>query len=194
MSSWYDFDENAEVSCRCGWTGPTAAGGIEVFSECFSYECPECGRTLAVFSPPTIEETKPKAAEGNEKARGELASALRRERFLEKASNSELKTGSQLPELTGEEILIEWDFDDPPEDRENCWTVLRHNRVEIWREIAYYEGRDRYFEIAGILREKYGHRLIDLRPTEASYLYLFGDDLNASSEIDAFRRRLNHGA
>jgi hypothetical protein len=73
-------------------------------------------------------------------------------------------------------------------------TVLRIDGHEIWREIVYYEGKRRYFEVAAILRQKYGERLRDLRPTEASYTYLFGDDLSASSEIDSFRRRLDRGA
>lgn len=188
--SWYEFDEQAIVECRCGWSGPTSSGGIEIFSECFAYECPTCGRTLAVFAPPTIEETKQKAAAGNEKAKGELASALRRKAFLERAKSLELKGTGQLPDLDGEEIILLWDFDDgKPGDRES-WTVLRHGEREIWREIAYFEGKERYFEVASILCQKYGKNLKDLRPTQDSYLYLYGDDLRASSEIDSFRRNL----
>jgi len=185
--SWYDFDENQVVECRCGWRGPVSAGGIEICSQCFAFECPQCGKTLAVFSPPTIDETKKKAAEGNKKAQGELASALRRESFIERATASELDSADQLPDLDGDEIVIEWDFEDRQDPNGDNWTVLRHEGREIWREIAYYEGVDRYFEVAEILREKYGPRFADLEPTQASHLYLYGDDLRAASDIDRFR-------
>lgn len=188
--SWYDFDENAVVDCRCGWSGPASAGGIEIFSQCFSFECPECGRTLAVFSHPTIDETKRKAAEGNEKAKAELASTLKRETFLERAAASELKDPGELPDLKGDELVIEWDFDDPPEDHQDCWTVLRHDGKEFWREVAYYEGIDRFREVASILREKYGTRLVELRPTSKSDTYLCGDDLYAGDTIKRINENL----
>ncbi len=173
---WYEFDENEVVSCKCGWSGPASAGGIEFFGECFSYECPECGRTLAVFSYPLIEETKRKAAEGNEKAQGELQAALGRESFMERAKASELERPDQLPDLDGDGIIIEWDFEDREKQGGDCWTVLRHNGREIWREVAYYEGGSRYHAVATILIERYGTRLAGFPATEASKLYLYGDD------------------
>jgi hypothetical protein len=175
--SWYDFDENQIVECRCGWRGPVSAGGIEIYSQCFAFECPQCGKTLAVFSPPTIDETKKKAAEGNKKAQGDLASALRRESFMQRATASELESADQLPDLEGDEIVIEWDFEDRKDPNGDNWTVLRHEGREIWREIAYYEGLDRYSDVATILIEKYGDRLVGFPATKASRLYLYGDDI-----------------
>jgi hypothetical protein len=42
--------------------------------------------------------------------------------------------------------------------------------------------------VAAILKEKYGARLLDLRPTERSLLYLWGDKLGAPAKIAEFRR------
>lgn len=70
---WYEFDENAVMECRyCDWSGPATSGGIGVFKDCFGYECPRCGKSLAVFPLVSVEETERKAAEGNAKALAEL--------------------------------------------------------------------------------------------------------------------------
>jgi hypothetical protein len=46
--------------------------------------------------------------------------------------------------------------------------VLRHGDREIWREPAYYESYQRFAEVYEILRERYGPRLAEVRPTPAS--------------------------
>lgn len=174
---WYEFDETKVVECLCGWSGTAVSGSIEFFDECFAYECPQCGRTLAVFPHLSIEETKRRAAEGNEKAKLELPGALRREAFLKRAAASELRTPEQLPDLDGDELIIEWDFDDGKPGDHESWTVLRHEGQEIWREVAYFEGLDRYREVASILIEKYGNRLVGFPSTKASAYYLHGDEI-----------------
>ncbi len=69
---WYEFDENAVKTCRCGWTGATASGDLEITDLVFHWDCPDCGKALAVFSHIPVEVTKRKAAEGNPKAIEEL--------------------------------------------------------------------------------------------------------------------------
>lgn len=172
---WYEFDEEAEMVCRrCGWTGNADQADLEIGSLSFHYECPKCSKALAVFDHVSHELTKQKAAEGNEKAKRDLPGVLSRESFLERAKASELTSPDQLPDLDGDEIVIEWDFESREEDN---WTVLRHEDREIWREIAYYEGLDRYSEVASILIEKYGERLVGFPATSASSLYLYGDNI-----------------
>lgn len=125
---WYEFDEEAEMVCpRCGWKGNADAADLEIGSVSFHYECPKCSKALAVFSHVSEDETKRKAAEGNEKAKRDLPGALQRESFLERAQKSELDSPDQLPDLKGNEIVIEWDFEDHEKTGEDSWTVLRHD-------------------------------------------------------------------
>jgi hypothetical protein len=48
---------------------------------------------------------------------------------------------------------------------------------EIWPELAYYEDYPRFAAVLKILHERYGSKLKELRPTPASQLYSFGDQL-----------------
>ena len=176
--SWYEFDEEALMTCRkCGWQGTSKQADLEIGSLSFHYDCPKCSKALAVFDHTSHLETKQMAAKGNEKAKRALPRVLSREEFLARASESELKTPDQLPDLEGEEIVIEWDFEDSKPGEDDNWTVLRHEGKEIWREIAYYEGLDRYREVATILIEKYADRLVGFPATSDSFLYLYGDNI-----------------
>lgn len=187
---WYEFDEEAEMVCRrCGWTGNADQADIEIGSLSFHYECPKCSKALAVFDHVLHEETKKKAAEGNEKAQRELPGVLRRESFIERAKASELTSPNQLPDLDGDEIVIEWDFESREGENEDSWTVLRHEGREIWRENAYYEGLDCYSEVASILIEKYGERLVGFPATPASRLYLYGDNIH-DDPVESINERL----
>jgi hypothetical protein len=82
----------------------------------------------------------------------------------------------QLPDLAGSEIRIDWDFEESDDEH---WTVLRHDGAEIWRELAYYEGYPRFAEVFEILRQRYGARLTEVRPTQPSRSWLFGDKLSS---------------
>lgn len=61
----------------------------------------------------------------------------------------------------------------------------------LWREPALYEGYKRFDEVAQILKAKYRERLRDLVPTSKSELYLYGDDLFASSFVEEVRTKLS---
>ena len=60
----------------------------------------------------------------------------------------------------------------------------------MWRELALWEGIERFEEVAMILRARYGSRLHDLVPTEASHLYLYGDKLSARGAVEHIRKKL----
>ena len=47
--------------------------------------------------------------------------------------------------------------------------------------------------MAELLRRRYGKALQDLIPTEASRLYLWGDDLHAPQKVEATRREIFWG-
>jgi hypothetical protein len=63
----------------------------------------------------------------------------------------------------------------------------------IWKELAFWEGFERFGEVAMLLKAKYGNRLRDLEPTQESYLYLLGDSLSAEEKIRQLRKTLGAG-
>ena len=65
--------------------------------------------------------------------------------------------------------------------------MLRHEAQEIWREPAYYESIGRFEQVFEILRLRYGDHFAELRPTEDSLCWLYGDKLSAGDVV----RRLN---
>ena len=112
---------------------------------------------------------------------------MRKQARWSRARQLALEEPSQLPDLPGAQIRIDWDFE--AADGET-WTVLRHNGAEIWRELAYYEGAPRFAEVFEILRARYGTRLTEVRPTPASWTYLYGDDLRSPAKIDSLNDSL----
>jgi hypothetical protein len=72
--------------------------------------------------------------------------------------------------------------------------VLRHAGVEIWRELAYWEGYTRFETVFAILRERYGRRLREVRPTDASELYLYGDCLTAPRTVTRLNATLSESS
>jgi hypothetical protein len=181
--NFWDYDR-AMVSCpSCGWTGrPGDNEGIHL--DLLDVYCPECKRILLIVPFPTGAETRVAAAAGNQLARAELPHLDAIESRMRRAHRLELRATTQLPDLDGDRLVIDWDF----EERDNeKWTLLRHGDREIWRELAYYEGYRRFAEVFGILRERYGPRLAEVRPTPASGIYLYGDEFSARAP--AARRR-----
>lgn len=170
--SYWDYEPDASLECpACGWSGP-ASGHEEPFRGLFDVKCPECDRILLVVGYPTSEETRTAASAGNPRAISALPEVEAREELRRLRDMLELTDPAALPDLTGDALVIEWDF---VSDGTNGWTVLRHGDVELWREPVYYEGEERFEVIAAILQAKYGKRFVELRPTATSELYLYGD-------------------
>lgn len=143
---------------------------------------------LLIVAFPTIEETRAAAAAGNARAQAELPNVDAREERLNRAQDLELKSADQLPDLEGDTLRIDWDLEERDDEH---WTVLRHGDREIWRELAYYEGYERFAAVFELLRERYGSRLAEVRPTSASEVYLYGDKLSAPQTIDALNASLH---
>lgn len=189
---YFEFESDRIVTCDCGWSGKSGHGNREDYHELYEISCPKCDRMLFIVAYPTHEETREAAAAGNREAEQNLVVVTHREAFLARAEEHELTAASELPELEGDELIIAWDFEERTEDdeRRDNWTVLRDGDRVIWREIAFYEGYERFGEVLEILRARYGGRLADLRPTEASYNYLLGDVLRAGGIVKSLRRSL----
>ena len=185
--NYWDYDRDATLTCpSCGGTG-RGADNEDYFEELLDVRCPECDRKLLIVAFPTIEETRAAAAAGNACAQAELPNVDARDSFLERAQQLELKEAAQIQDLDGDKLVIEWDFEE--RDDEN-WTVLRHGGREIWRELAYYEGYQRFAAVFEILHERYGSHLAEVRPTPSSQMYLYGDESSARQTIDELNASL----
>lgn len=135
---------------------------------------------LLIVPFPTVDETRAAAAAGNPLAQDEISRLEAVEARARHARSLELREPAELPDLAGERLVIDWDFENRDEED---WTILRHGDREIWRELAYWEGYTRFAEVFEILRARYGTRLAEVRPTKASGLYLWGDAWSVDRKI-----------
>jgi hypothetical protein len=179
---YYDNWKSATLDCpQCSWKGTFEEGHVEYHREWMDTSCPTCDELLAIVSYPTEKET-----EGN----SEFAD---HNRFLALWKESKLKSDTELPDLEGSSLVLTWDFE---EHGSSSFTVIRYGEREIWREIAVYEGFERFEELAMILIGKYGTRLADVEPTDASEYYLYGDVMRAPDVVETVRRTIkdSHGS
>ena len=193
--AYWDFDMHRDepVTCpSCGWTGD-AKDYKDFHSDLFDVCCPECDRMILIVPFPTVAETRAAAAAGNQRAAAGLPGMEAQQKkwaaWARRADEMMLRNANELPQLDGDRLVIEWDI-------ENCdgetLTILRHGDLVIWREIAFWEGIGRFADVVKILRARYGSRLVEVRPTPDSELYLWGDkygvdkmieDINASLRV-----------
>jgi hypothetical protein len=173
LGSRYDYDEAMPLQCdRCGWTGPASAGDKNFFDELFDISCPKCDAMLLIVPYPTDEETKQAAAAGNEKARQNLATVEARERRWALANQKALTLGSKLPDVVGDSLCFVWDLEEADDE---TWTVIRCGEETVWRELAFWEGWERFNEVKTTLKKIYGPRFARLKPASGSEMYLYGD-------------------
>lgn len=187
--TYWDLDQSAPIPCpRCGHTGVPDIGDTEAFLD---VRCAACDGPITKISWPTTDETRAAAAAGNLRAIEALPSAERSAARRERAARLELADPSQLPPIADERIEITWDQVERDDEE---WTVLRHGDRELFRELAYWEGVDRFEEVAEILRRAYGPRLRAVVPTRGSEMYLYGDRLGAPRTVEALNDELGRGA
>jgi hypothetical protein len=94
-----------------------------------------------------------------------------------------LTAPAQLPDLEDEKLFLTWD------QIEADSIIRRGNRV-IWQERTGWEVYERFEEIAGILKQKYGKRLVDIVPTPGSLYALYGGSTRASFHVASVRESL----
>jgi len=180
--NYYDPWRTELLYCNCGWSGTFEQGLVEAHSSLMDSECPRCSTLIALVLYPTAEEIEQHEPDSS----GFKQRVRQAGRRLEALRTLGLKSTEQLPEVSAREFFLEWDFE--TDGLDDKWTVLRHAGGEIFREPAFWEGWQRYMEVAAICQQKYAFRLKDLRPTERSLLYLLGDSLSAAGKIAEFRR------
>jgi hypothetical protein len=140
---------------------------------------------LAIVSYPTIAESE---ANLDKLSDEEKASLAERKQVLAEVDKTSLKSPDELPDLTGSGIVLTWDF---REDRDGqSWTDIRHGERILWSERAVYEGAERFVEVVDILKRRYGDRVVDLVPSDASGIYLYGDHISSIGMVDGARASL----
>ncbi|WP_157260724.1 hypothetical protein [Patulibacter minatonensis] len=184
--TYWDYDPTDPLRCpRCDWEGTTTAEDTQSFLD---VRCPSCDGPILKISWPSTEETRAAAEAGNAAAARELTNVEAREALQAEAARIELRDVSQLPDLPDGPVAIVWD---QVESDGEEWTVLRDtDGRELFRELAYWEGIDRFVEVVAVLARGFGTRLRSVTPTPTSELYLYGDQLGAPRRVDGINARL----
>lgn len=105
----------------------------------------------------------------------------------EPAESELLTSPAQLPELADEKLILAW-------DQSEADSIVLHGDRVIWHERTGWEVYERFEEVAGILKQKYGKRLVDLVPTQRSLYALYGDSTRASFHVAFVRESLGKDA
>jgi hypothetical protein len=182
---YYDDWKTPILQClNCGWKGTFEQGSVDYFGALMDSSCPGCDTMLAIVSYPTSAETDANMDKLTDQEKREVSA---RKRFLAQWEAASLKSADQLPDLQGAELTLAWDW---LENEQKHFTVIRHGHTEVWHELACYEGYERFQEILKILKAKYGSRLVDVVPTDASTLHLHGDSIRAIDIVQNIRKSL----
>jgi len=189
LFGYYDGWKSAILECpRCGWKGTFDQGSVEYYDEVMDSSCPRCdgldAPMLAIVSYPTTGESRANWGKlSDEERRG----VEERELFLANFAARKLRDASQLPDIESPSFMLHWDFDAAEPYNE---TLIKHGETIIFREPAFYEGYERFIEVAKILRARYGSALCDLVPTDRSETYLYGDRLSSPQTVAEARRKI----
>ena len=185
MPSYYSGWESVEWSCsKCGWTGRgKELAYIDFFEYLTEMGCPKCGERITIITEPTVEESRRNWDKVSELDKCVVEISERQHAAFEKRK---LYSPQQLPDIVHPELTIDWDI----ESREGGDTILRFRDLVLWREPAFYEGYERFIQVADILLLKYGPRLQDLVPTPQSELFLYGDRCTSITLVEACRQRI----
>src|SRR5690625_1206338 len=191
MRYWeFDAQRDTPISCPdCGWSGPRMPY-LDMHADLFDLRCPKCRSMILIVLFPSITETREAAEAGNPRAVEDLARAEEQLAQQERMSVSLLRDGEQLPDLDGDQLVLDWD--QVRVDGEH-WTVVRHAERELFRELAFWEGIGRFEQVVTILRDRYGTRLAGLRPTAASWTYLSGDSYGVDERVEEINAALRAG-
>ncbi|OBJ70988.1 hypothetical protein [Mycobacterium sp. 1274756.6] len=191
MRYWeFDNQRDTPITCPgCGWSGPQMPY-LDMHVDLLDLRCPKCRYMILIVLFPTIDQTREAAAAGNSRAIENLARAEEQVADQQRRYASLLRDGNQLPDLDGDQLVLDWD--QVKVDGE-YWTVVRHADRELFRERTFWEGIGRFEELVEILRARYGGRLVELRPTAASWTWLRGDRYRVDERVAEINAALREG-
>ena len=186
ISNYYDNWRTDQYACEpCKWrgTGAELPQG-EILSSYFELLCPVCEELVTLVMLPTLEESRANWEKLSQDEREQVEAI---ERHQADFTARGLTENSQLPDIETPSFVLHWDF---AYSESNNETLIKHGDTIIFREPAFYEGYERFIEVAEILRTRYGSALRDLIPTEDSNTYLYGDSHSSSNTVDEAVKRI----
>lgn len=186
MSNYYDNWQADQYDCQsCKWhgTGGELTQG-ELSRDFFELLCPVCEEYVTLVMLPTVEESRANWEKLSQDEREQVEAVERhRANFVAR----KLSEKSQLPDIETPSFVLHWDF---VEAGFGFDTLIKHGDTMIFSEPAFWEGYERFIQVAEILRARYGSALRDLIPTEASSTYLYGDRLSSPNTVSEARKRI----
>jgi hypothetical protein len=178
---YYTYKTHTYQCKRCDWQGLGAElRKGEMFDSLFEMDCPSCHQPVTFFPYPSIQESRTNWEHLSE---GERLQVERADSYRDRFNAMSLKSPEQLPDIASPAFSITWDHADD-------MTVLRYGDDIIHCEPEVWEGYERYEEVALILKKRYGDALLDLVPSAASELYLYGDRISSPERLEKFRQNL----
>ena len=186
MRKYYDNWRDEEFDCpKCKWHGPGSALSLGDYTLDYAERvCPVCEECITVVLHPTIAESRANWDKVSEWDRRNIEAAEARHADF---ASRKLREPAQLPAVAEPSFILHWDFADDDSLKE---TLIKHCDNVIFAEPAFYEGYERFIEVAEILRSRYGAALRDLIPTNASELYLYGDCYPSYAIVAEARKRI----
>lgn len=180
--NYYQHGDENFLCPKCNWKGKGKQLKVgELFEELFEIHCPKCSKKLEdVVMFPTHEEVM---KYGTNKEKRELTNQLS---WWDELKLNEIKDISEFPDLPN----MPTTFKIVAFKKNYKWRIgVEANGKIIASELRYYEYYDRFIEIGGMLKQKYGSLMQDLIPDELDQC-LIGDRGLAWSEITKFRNTL----
>lgn len=188
---WFDNWQSVRLTCyKCSWKCSVRKSAVETVDgasgSAREYRCPRCSRLLlTVEHSASLEEM---LANWNILNDATKAAILSRPERQERIEEDKLKHSSELPNLkSGPNFLtLELTWHPDPEVSYSIW----HGIQLLWIQPATWEGHSEFLRIAEIIRERYGGRITDLKPTPEARGFLIGNDSAGERNIERARRLL----
>jgi hypothetical protein len=184
MPGYYEAKSMIVECGDCDWTGP---GGdlklLVAFEALAEYGCPQCGAKITNLAYPTWVEVREAAQAGDPEAQEQLADvekAAARARRAEKQAKSPVLAPEALDTETEVRAVLTMDGEEMVGDGPSY--VLLANGLELQRELAFFEDREPMTRLLGLMRERYGDRLVSFDYHRA-VVYLCGDRLRCRGEL-----------
>jgi hypothetical protein len=174
---YYQHRQQTWTCNQCEWTGPGSALEVgEVFEALHELDCPQCHTCMGCVAHPTLKEARANWEKVPEHDKRQVKYI---EKMIEEFDRLCLKSPEQLPEIASDDFVLVW-------DAEGGNTVIKHKGQAVFAEPIRYQDFERYEDVVGILKVRYGDSLKGVHPTPAAYENLCGDSITAGGRLKAF--------
>lgn len=188
--AYYSDWREREWTCPCGWSGTGDDAAHEPFEALLQVDCPSCDKRVLIVNYPDERETRAAAKRGNPEAIRAVESLKQVEEKRSRWLEERLVNPAELPALDGvDRIDLALQVDEQAEG--GAQMILLVNGEEVHHEGAWFEDAEPLSRFLVCARERYGDRIASIDITFGARLYLSGDSLRLSREID--RALAEHG-